>query len=160
MSCTCFPRTAEDVPTPEKGDNRWRKFAGFLVVGSIGLLVDVTGYLIFRETLNWPVVAARLGAFWPATIVTWWLNRTKVFTQRSQERAPWFREYFAYLTVQSLGSATNLTVFFLATYLWPDMPSLLALAAGSVVAMGVNFTGISTWVFRHDLHNAKDTHES
>ncbi len=116
-------------------------------MGAVGFLVDAGLYFALLHGAGLTAIPARLVAFLPATLVTWWINRSMVFRPRTPVRGlP--AEYGRYLAVQSTGIAVNFAVFSAATHLWPAAPSLVALACGSGAAMVGNFVGARWLVFR------------
>lgn len=125
----------------------WRQISGFAVVGVMGFVVDAGLFYALTHGVGLAAIPARLLAFFPATLVTWWINRSMVFRPRTSSASLPY-EYGRYLAVQSTGIAINFTVFSVAVYLWPTAPSLLALACGSGVAMVGNFVGARWLVFK------------
>lgn len=119
----------------------------FLLVGGVGFLVDalVLNTLIF--SYGWGYYTARVASFGVAVVVTWLLNRNWTFRhRRSANRG---REYRNYLLVQSCGALINFAAYSACIWVggvfraWP----VLALAVGSVLAMGFNFLAARRYVF-------------
>jgi putative flippase GtrA len=124
-----------------------RQMFGFGMVGTAGFLTDAALFLAASQWLGLPVMLSRALAFIPATIVTWWLNRSFVFrTAGSGRRA---REYGKHFGVQAIGIALNFAVFYFAVKLGLGRGSaqLVPLALGSGVAMVFNFIGARNVVF-------------
>lgn len=120
---------------------------GFALVGTAGFLSDAALFLLASQWLGLPVMLSRALAFVPATIVTWWLNRSFVFrTSGSGRRA---REYGRHFGVQAIGIALNFAVFYFAVKLGLGRGSaqVVPLALGSGVAMVFNFVGARRLVF-------------
>lgn len=133
------------MTSPENLNARLRTsfFARFLVVGTIGFLVDggllQAGIYFFHLSPLW----ARAPSFSVAVLVTWYLNRN--FTFRTPEKK--FSESFpAYLASNALGVSLNLAIYSLCVLwnLWP----LPALAIASVAALFFNFAMARFVVFR------------
>ena len=120
---------------------------GFGLVGVAGFLTDAALFLLASQVLELPVMLSRALAFVPATIVTWWLNRSFVFRTSGTDRAA--HEYGRHLGVQAIGIALNFAVFYLAVKLGLGRGSaqLVPLALGSGVAMVFNFIGARHLVF-------------
>ncbi len=126
------------------------RVARFGVVGGTGFLVDA-GVLMVLLSMGWanPYIA-RCFSFPPAVLVTWLLNRCFVFESHADSLRAKGREYGRYFAVQFLGVLINFAVYSVCIFLFSffrDWP-ILALAAGSGVAMVFNFIGAGYWVFR------------
>jgi putative flippase GtrA len=118
----------------------------YLVVGGVGFGVDAAAYLLLAHGLGWPLVPARLLAFLPATVVTWWINRRLTFARTGEAPGQRLWEYLRYLAVQGTGIAVNFAVFHGVASQYPDH-DLAAFAAGSAVALAFNFAGARWLVF-------------
>lgn len=122
-------------------------FPKFVLVGTVGFLVDAVLLQTLFSLGHGPFVARLFSAFIAMT-ATWYLNRTLVF-RSSSRRAP---EYLRHLAAQSVGMLINLLVYvglLLAVPELQDIP-LLALVAGSLVALIFNFFSAKLWTFRND----------
>lgn len=119
----------------------------FVVVGGIGFLVDAAVLTLLVNANGWNPFYARLASFAVAVTATWLLNRRYTFAHRRRHRT--HTEYSRYVLVQSLGAALNFAVYALclAGAPWLRELPILALAAGSVVAMGFNFWAMQWLVF-------------
>ena len=127
----------------------WREAIGFGMVGCVGFAVDAAIFLVLTHALSLPVLAARLLAFVPATVVTWALQRRLVFrTSASSERK--HREYARHVAAQSMGIAVNFACFWLAVRagFGQGNAQMVPLALGTIAGMGVNFVGARRFVFR------------
>lgn len=113
----------------------------FGVVGSAGFTTDAVLLMLLVQGLDWNPYAARLLSFFCGTALTWLLNRLFTFFRRAGENRR--REYLRYLLVQTAGGAINLGVYSLVLGLLPplQLAPLLAMAAGSFLAMWLNFFG-------------------
>jgi putative flippase GtrA len=101
------------------------------------------------ETLKHVVspLTAQLFAFPAAVTATWWLNRRYTFASR---QAPSLHEWNRYLLANGPGWVVNNSVFLALTFQVPltwRHPAV-AVAAGSVASMFVNFSLSRTFVFR------------
>ena len=124
------------------------EFRRFTVVGAIGFLVDGAVLQALISGAGWSPFTARLVSFPLALSATFWLNRNWTFRHRATASA--FRTYGAYTLVQTVGALINFAVFS-AGILWiPPLRErpLLALAAGSGVALVFTFSASRMAVFR------------
>jgi putative flippase GtrA len=128
----------------------WR----FLIVGTIGFIVDAGLLVLLMAAAGLGHYAARVVSFMVAVCVTWWLNRT--FTFRAPKpsgparNAPVMRELAAYVLFQSAGIAINFGVYSILierSAIFYDLPAL-AVAVGSLAAMVFNFATARWIVFR------------
>jgi putative flippase GtrA len=124
-----------------------RQMLGFGLVGAAGFLTDALLFLLASQWLGLPVMLSRALAFVPATIVTWWLNRSFVFRTAGVGRRA--HEYGRHLGVQAIGISLNFAVFYLAVKagLGRGSAQLVPLALGSGVAMVFNYIGARRVVF-------------
>jgi putative flippase GtrA len=125
-----------------------RGLGPFLVVGSIGFGIDAALLAVLAHGLGLNLYLARLAAFGAAVSVTYLLNRAWSFRRHaSRRKGP---EYARYVTVQAGGVAINFLVFALAVEASATMAAypVLALAAGSGVAMGFTYLGARIVAFR------------
>lgn len=124
-----------------------RETAAFVVVGSIGFLVDAGGLAILFHVLDWGHYTSRVISFGLAVTVTWILNRTWTFAHRATSRPG--REYLTYVSVASLGAAINFAIYAacIATSTVMAGHPVLALACGSLGAMVFNFFASRRFAF-------------
>lgn len=120
---------------------------GFLVVGTIGLLVDAAVLAALVYGFDWGNYSARFVSFGVAVTVTWLLNREYVFS--AGKLANKGHEYGRYIALQSVSMVVNLGVYAALIYASPFMASwpLLALAAGCASGLIFNFLGMRLYVF-------------
>jgi putative flippase GtrA len=121
------------------------RFSSFVVVGSLGFLIDAAILSLLVHVWDWSPYTARVLSFAPAVTVTWYCNRRWVF---SRTAAP-AREYGAYFAVQAAGAALNFGVFALLMVVVPPLARLplIPLTAGSAVALFFNYSAARLWVF-------------
>ena len=123
-------------------------FIRFAAVGVIGFLVDAGVLTLLSRGWGMNLYLARCFSFGTASLVTFLLNRRFTFTGARQQSA--VKEYLRYMTVQSVGSLTNLAVFMVMVGLFPQFATtpVIPLAFGSAAGLIVNFAGSRFWVFR------------
>ncbi|MBT8422656.1 MAG: GtrA family protein [Gammaproteobacteria bacterium] len=126
------------------------RLPGFLVVGTIGLVVDAAVLALLVYGFGWGNYSARGISFATALTTTWLLNREYVFSdgKLSSKR----REYSRYLFLQFISMAVNLGVYSLCIALSEFMAAqpLVALAAGCASGLIFNYIGMRFFVFTGD----------
>ncbi len=126
-----------------------RSLARFIVVGSIGFLVDAGILLVLTDWFGTSPLLARVPSFFVAVICTWLLHRNWTFKGRSKARSP-LTEFMTYLSTQLLGIAVNYGVFaglVLSGPIFSTRP-ILALALASLSAMALTYTLAHKVVFK------------
>ncbi|MBU2790022.1 GtrA family protein [Acidithiobacillus caldus] len=134
-----------EAPTPKTWKQQVLPFA---VSGVLGFLTDAAVVWIMTSYGGWGDIPAQLLAFMVAVTVTWLVNRSWTFAEHASER--WVKEWLRYTTANSVGAAVNNAVYIvlvLTLSLFSKHP-IFAVAAGSVVGMGVNFMASRRLVFR------------
>ncbi len=121
--------------------------AGFLSVGALGFLLDVS---VFQALfmLGYGPIAARIVSSGAAITLTWYLNRRHVFRTAQKSRSG--PEYARYVLIQSGGLAVNFGVYLAllnSMQVLREVP-VLALCGGALVAITFNFLGARYWAFR------------
>jgi putative flippase GtrA len=124
------------------------QFAGFLVVGAVGFIVDGSLLMVMMKSAGLPALMARLISFSVAVTVTWLLNRLFTFRRRASGRR--LAEWRRYVAVNGVGGLINLGIFALLAGPVPglSMHPLIAFAIASAVALIFNFAGSRTFAFR------------
>jgi len=127
-----------------------RQFARFALVGVAGLVVDVA-VLYAGLWIGLGYYAGRLCSFLAAVWATWQLNRRYTFGgdgagAGAATRAQWWR----YLLAMLGGGAVNYLAYSAVLALAPASPFLpaVAVAAGSLAGMVVNFSSAKLLVFK------------
>ena len=122
-------------------------FPRFVVVGTVGFVVDSGLLSILHFVLELNVTLARLISFSAAVTATWHLNR--LITFRSTRTSQRFREWTRYTAVALLGGTLNLAIFFeLAQGRTLGIFGInLALAFATLCSLTVNYTGSRLLVF-------------
>lgn len=125
-----------------------KAFVRFALIGAIGFLVDAGILTLLSQHWGLNVYLARCVSFAAASLVTFLLNRRFTFTA-ARVVGPG-REYVRYMTVQGVGSLTNLAVFIVLINLFAGLGQtpVIPLAFGSAAGLIVNFAGSRLWVFR------------
>jgi putative flippase GtrA len=119
----------------------------FAAGGLLGFIVDAGIVQLLVGLEHWNPYLARIPSFVAAASVTWWWNRSFTFAHR--RHLPGGQEWLRWILVMSAGAVLNygtyaLTVaLFLTVRHWPA----LGVAAGSLVAAMLNFSGARTVVF-------------
>lgn len=122
-------------------------FARYVVVGSAAFAVDALALALFMGMGAGPGVARAL-AFLPALMTGFLLNRGWTFAARGEGH--WWQHFLRYCGVQIGGIATNSAVYaavLIALQREDRTAALVALALGSLAAMGVTFVGSLRLVF-------------
>lgn len=114
------------------------QFLRFMLVGGIGFLVDASVlYGLAWLGVGW--IVGRIGSYFAAATVTWFLNRSFTFSSsQSASVAEWAR----FLTANSVGGLVNYGAYVALISQWPLVAShpVLGVGAGSVAGLVVNFT--------------------
>lgn len=121
----------------------------FGVGGVIGFIVDAGVLQLLVSGLAWDRFSGRLISFLCAATATWLFNRR--YTFHGIRRHSLFGEWVRYILAMSVGFACNFTAY-TALVLWFDIDRqwlILAVAAGSLAGLGVNFLASRHWVYRH-----------
>lgn len=124
-----------------------RQVTQFALAGVFGFAVDaVVLYLALWLGLGY--FFGRAVSFLSAVYATWQVNRRFAFAAGRRESA--WREWWRYLAAMSLGGVVNYAAYGAVVVLGPKvaLTPLLAVAAGSVAGMLVNFASAKFWVFR------------
>ena len=124
------------------------QFGKFGAVGVVGLVVDtaVVYALVFGVGLEF--FAARVPSFLAAATTTFALNRA--FTFRGARDEPLHRQWVKFIAANALGGAVNygVSVGLEAAFLVVETHPVLAVAAGSVAGMFLNFAASKHLVFK------------
>ncbi|PTB20776.1 GtrA family protein [Trinickia symbiotica] len=124
-----------------------RELARFLMAGVVGFLID-TGMLYLMLWLGLGYFAGRAVSFLCAVWTTWQVNRRYTFTP--DRRQSIWAEWWRYLTAMSVGGGVNYAAYSAVVSLLHPAPwlPLLAVAAGSIAGLLVNFATAKWWVFK------------
>ncbi|MCB8881793.1 GtrA family protein [Acidisoma cellulosilytica] len=125
-----------------------RQFFQFGVVGTFGFLVDnafvYTAHFVFGIGL----ILAGILSFFVAATANWFLNRIWTFRGASTGRV--HHEWLRYLASNALGFVLNRGVYIalIATSALCVKHPVIALAAGSIAGLGINFVMSRRVVFK------------
>jgi putative flippase GtrA len=122
-----------------------RRFALFVVAGSIGFLADAGMLALFLHLTPMGPFAARVIAILFAMSVTWAFNRAVTF---GRSRFPLLLEGARYGSVGLLAALLNYAVYAGLLLAFPGLHPLAALVAASLAAMAFSWTGYSRFVFQ------------
>lgn len=120
----------------------------FGVVGTIGFAVDTATVYALHFLLRLDLYSAGALAYVVAATATWALNRAWTFRDAAREKPA--RQWALFLAVQLIGFALNRGTY-AALIAWLPIASahpVIAVAAGSIAGMGVNFLTARLIVFR------------
>jgi len=124
----------------------------FAIAGAVGFAVDASVLHCLSIWLGVAPMLGRVFSFLCASFVTWQLNRRYAFSPTKRRAS--FAEWLRYLWASAIGASVNYAVFsllVLASAAFASFPTL-AVAAGSLAGMTVNFALYKSMVFRS--HNA------
>lgn len=137
-----------------------KQLALFCLGGVVGFIVDAGVLQLLVVGLAWDRYSGRLISFLCAATATWIFNRH--YTFRGPRRHSLFGEWARYVFAMSGGFACNYTAYWVLVYFFNfDGPWLiLAVGAGSVAGLGVNYLASRHWVFRHHKTAKAPAHDS
>ena len=120
----------------------------FLLVGTVGFIVDATVLALAVHVGEMSRIWARLPSFLVAVTVTWWLHRRFTF-ERARNSAPSVREWLRFVLANGFGNGVNLCTYWvlIGFFNWAYVP---ALATASIIAAGINYGMSARWVFSGD----------
>lgn len=128
----------------------WRELFLFGVIGTVGLLVDIAVLYALKSVLG--LFVSRGVSFLVAVITTWYLNKTITF-QGKKSTLSIHQELIAYVGLMLLGGSANY-----ATYIWLVLAyeyvqsnPFLAVAAGSLAGMFLNYSTSKFFIFRKKI---------
>lgn len=136
------------MPEPSAANQAAGEFARFVVIGTIGFIVDATTLKLVVALLHMDLYSGRVVSFLTAATGNWMLNRRFTFRQAG-DHAP-ITQWLKYLGANGIGFAVNYSTYAaLITYVAVVKENpVLGVAAGSIAAMSFNFTINKFWVFR------------
>ena len=129
-----------------------RQLIRFLFAGGVGFFVD-TAVLYLMIWLGLGYFAGRAISFLCAVWATWQLNRRFTFAS-SRKQSAW-AEWVRYLAAMPIGGGVNYAAYSAVVSMLHPAPwlPLLAVAAGSIAGLVVNFATAKWWVFKHASSN-------
>jgi putative flippase GtrA len=123
------------------------QFLRFGIVGTIGFIADASMLTFLLSVTGLGFYLGRLVSFLFAASITWALNRYYTFRDRSKRGR--MRQWGRFVLVNTGGGLVNYGVYsalILGDDLFRDWP-VLAVAAGSIAGLMVNFLGSKFLVF-------------
>jgi putative flippase GtrA len=125
-----------------------RQFLQFGVVGTVGFLVDNAFVYTAHFLFGLGLILAGLMSFFVAATSNWFLNR--IWTFRGASTGRLHHEWLRYLGTNAIGFVLNRGAYIalIATSALCIKHPVIALAAGSVAGLGVNFVMSRRLVFR------------
>lgn len=123
-----------------------RQLPRFVVAGAIGFVVDA-GLLYVALAAGLDYYTGRLLSFCAAVLTTWLINRSWTF--EAHGTPPSVAEFARYFSAMALGGAVNYGTYAVIVSSAPRTAwlPLVAVAAGSIAGLGVNFATARNWVF-------------
>ena len=124
------------------------QFTRFGLVGAVGFLIDTGVLYLLVYGAGIGLLAGRVGSFLAAATFTWWGNRTVTFRRQSSSNR--LAEWGRFLMVNSVGALVNYGTYAVLVITQPLFAAhpVLAVGAGSLAGLGVNFAGSKLLVFR------------
>jgi putative flippase GtrA len=124
-----------------------RQFLSFAIIGALGFLVDA-GVLTLGLLMGLGFYAGRLVSYLAAATFTWYCNRRMTFREEQgrSRKAEWLR----FILWNAAGGVVNLGLYSVLISqggLFTRAP-VLAVAAGSVAGLVLNFLVSKLFVFR------------
>jgi putative flippase GtrA len=132
--------------------NDIRQFVMFCIGGTIGFIVDSGVLQLLVVGLSWDRYSGRVISFLVAATATWTFNRH--FTFRGPRRHSLHGEWVRYVFAMSGGFICNFVAYSALVYFFnlDKQWLILAVAAGSIAGLGVNYMASRYWVYRHHAH--------
>ncbi|HEY8010138.1 MAG TPA: GtrA family protein [Rudaea sp.] len=129
-----------------------RSFVMFCIGGVIGFIVDAGVLQILVTGFAWDRFSARLISFLFAATATWLFNRN--YTFRGRRRHSRLGEWARYVLAMSGGFACNFAAYsaLVLAFNVDRQWLVLAVAAGSVAGLGVNYFASRYWIYRKAHH--------
>jgi len=124
------------------------EFFQFAFVGATGFLIDLSLFLAFQSLFGIQHIIARGMSFWGAASWNWAWNRALTFSNRKKTRKR--IQWPAFVLTSMVGFAFNWGTYFILTKYVPYFQThhILALMAGVLIGLGLNFTFARLLVFR------------
>ncbi|WP_432738798.1 GtrA family protein [Maridesulfovibrio sp. FT414] len=120
------------------------RFLRFCCIGGLGFVID-SGITYGLVLLGMDSLAARIPAILIALTVCYRFHHG--FTFRKEGRAPW-SGWYRFAISNAVGSLINYGAYAAVLLVWPAVPLILPLIAGSASAMVANYIMSACYVFR------------
>lgn len=126
----------------------WAEFAQFGMVGSTGVLVDLSIYIALQKLFGIDHKVARAYSFIVAATWNWALNRLITFTYR--QKMSKLIQLPAFIVTSSMGFLVNWGSYIVLTGYVPffNTHRIIAFLIGVLLGMGLNFMAARAFVFR------------
>lgn len=122
------------------------EFLRFGMVGSLGFVIDTTTVYALARPLG--LYGAGAAAYLVAASANWAFNRAWTFRARARGAAHW--QWARFISSNALGFLVNRGTYATLIAFSPVAHAhpVLAVAAGAVAGLGLNFIAARHWVFR------------
>jgi putative flippase GtrA len=143
---------AVDSDGSARAVSSFRQFLRFGMVGAAGFLVDAGTLWTVRRVIDLDLYSARGISYLAAATATWALNRRYTFIAAPRRAA--LRQWLCFLIVNLGGGAVNYSTYAALIAFTPlaQLPAwlgpTLAVGAGSLAGLAVNFVTSRRWVFK------------
>jgi putative flippase GtrA len=126
-----------------------RQFVLFGAVGTAGFIVDASVLLALTATTLVGPLAGRVASYLCAATCTWALNRIVTFPDRAGRASP--AQWARFLGANTVGALANFGIYSWLVLQHPLLPGqpVIAVAAGSLGGLALNFALSRTLVFHH-----------
>lgn len=138
---------------------QFKPFIKYCVVGTLGTLIDLGSFYVFREFVGIGLFLSTVMAFLLAVCNNFILNKIWTFQNKHKN----FRKQFIkFLIVAVIGLLLSLLSMYVFVYLldfarWQRLGELLAKACTSLVVLTWNFLGNKFWTFRDKIWDSAPT---
>ena len=125
------------------------RFLRFACVGVIDFMVDALCFAGLINIAHLPICVARIIAFLPADMCTWYLHQNLTFGDRI--KSPKKRqEYASYVIIYMLGTSVNFLVFMavMLALSWAKHYWLIPLLAGTASGLVFNYFLLNLRIFK------------
>jgi putative flippase GtrA len=131
-----------------------RQLLHFSIAGSLGFLIDASITQSLVRFVGSDPFLARAVAVCLAILFTFGYNRAITFAGQGSERR--WQQFARYLAGNSVGLIANYAVFVACLAVWPWLRTwpALAVAAGALAGMGVNFVAARDLVFKRSTERS------
>ena len=143
--CAASSAQADGSPGQPHGRRGHRRWAGFVVSGSLAFLVDSAILEAGVRLLGLPPIAVRPFGILAAMVVGWLAHRRLTF---DVAEPPSLAEFMRYAGAAFTSAFMNYALFALALYMKPTILPLVALILSSAVAMIFAYLAMRYAVFR------------
>lgn len=120
----------------------------FVIVGTIGFIVDAGILSGVVYLLEWNPYIARAASFSLALMITWLLNSKWTFHNRITRKK--HHEFYLYVFIQTSGIILNYSIYsgLLIMSIWLTAYPAVSVAISSIVAMSFNYLTLRYCIFK------------